>query len=175
MSQHPPLAPKSASDSRMSLAVITDPSQANVFGTLHGGVLLRLADECGAIVALRHSGAAQIVTATVDSLMFLAPVHPGERVELSAEVTYVGRTSIETRIEIYAEPLARADRRRVGFGYGLYVALDEASRPCPVPPLLSVTDDDRARDDAARVRQTHRRALRAQALAEMNRSTHEEF
>src|SRR4029077_13600780 len=47
------LSPKPASASRMSLAVITHPGQANAFGTLHGGVILRLADECGAIVALR--------------------------------------------------------------------------------------------------------------------------
>src|ERR1700677_3229998 len=94
---------KPASASRMSLAIITQPGQANPYGTLHGGELLRLADECGAIAALRHAGKGQITTAAIDSFTFLGPVYVGERVEICAEVTYVGRTSIETRIEILAE------------------------------------------------------------------------
>ena len=159
----PPAAPKPASASRMSLAIITHPGQANAFGTLHGGVVLRLADECGAIVALRHAGGGRITTAAIDSLVFLGPVYPGERVEIDAEVSYVGRSSIETRIEVFAEPLARADRRKVGVGYGLFVALDDDGVPRAVPPLLSETEADRARDAAARARQAARLARRHEA------------
>src|SRR3974390_3406856 len=119
------LFPRAASASRVSLSIIIMPGQANPYGTLHGGVLLRLADECGAIAALRHVGHGQITTAAMDSLTFLGPVFVGERVEVFAEVTHVGRTSIESRIEIYAEPLEKAVKRMVGVGYALYVALDE--------------------------------------------------
>ena len=157
------LPAKSADGSRMSLAIITEPGQANAFGALHGGVILRLADECGAVVAMRHAGSEQIVTAAIDSMVFLGPVHPGERVELTAEVTYVGYTSIETRIEVVAEPLQRAERRRVAAGYGLYVALGADGRPRPVPPLLSETEADRIRDVAARARQAARLARRREA------------
>lgn len=157
------LEPKAASESRMSLAVITHPGQANAFGTLHGGVILRLADECGAIVALRHAGGGRITTAAIDSLIFLGPVYPGERVEIDATVTYVGRSSIETHIEVFAEPLAKAERRKVGDGYGLYVGLDDSGRPRPVPPLLSETEADRARDASARARQAARLARREAA------------
>src|SRR4051794_14285038 len=130
---------KRPADSRVSLAIITDPGQANAFGTIHGGVVLRLADECGAIAALRHAGGRVITTAAIDSMTFLGPIYVGERVELTAEVTHVGRTSLEAKIEVFAEPIARAERRKVGVGYGLYVALDESGKPCPVPPLLSET------------------------------------
>jgi uncharacterized protein (TIGR00369 family) len=150
--------------SRATLAIITEPGQANPYGTLHGGVLLRLADECGAIAALRHVGKGQITTAAMDSMTFLGPVYVGERVELCAEVTHVGRTSIETRIEIFAEPLERAQRRKVGLGYALYVALDEAGlHPHPVPPLLIESDADRRADEAARARQAVRLARRTEA------------
>ena len=88
--------PRAASASRVSLSIITEPGQANPYGTLHGGVLLRLADECGAIAALRHVGHGQITTAAIDSMTFLGPVYVGERVELIAEVTHTGRTSIES-------------------------------------------------------------------------------
>jgi uncharacterized protein (TIGR00369 family) len=147
----------------MSLAMITHPGQANTFGTLHGGVILRMADECGAVVALRHAGGGGITTAAIDSMVFLSPVHPGERLEITAEVSYVGRSSIETTIEVFAEPMVPATRRKVGMGYGLYVALDEHGKPRPVPPLLSETDADRRRDAAAHARQEARLARRREA------------
>jgi uncharacterized protein (TIGR00369 family) len=155
---------KPAATSRLSLAIITEPGQANAFGTLHGGVLLRLADECGAIAALRYAGGGRITTAAIDSMTFLGPVYVGERVELDAEVTHAGRTSLEARIEIFAEPLDRAERRKVAVGYGLYVALDPSGRPRPVPPLPAETEADRRRDQAARARQAVRLARRAEAL-----------
>jgi uncharacterized protein (TIGR00369 family) len=163
--EHEATEAKPASASRISLAIITDPGQANVFGTIHGGVLLRLADECGAVSALRHAGEGQMTTAAIDSMMFLGPVYVGERVEIVAEVTYVGRTSIETRIDIFAEPCYRPERRHVAIGYALYVALDEdVRRPRPVPPLLIETEADRLRIEQARARQAIRLARRAEAL-----------
>jgi uncharacterized protein (TIGR00369 family) len=156
---------KRAADSRVSLAIITHPGQANFFGTIHGGVILRLADECGATAALRHAGGGRITTAAIDAMTFLAPVYVGERVELWAEVTYVGRTSLETRIEIVAEPLDRALRRRVALGYGLYVALDESGHPRPVAPLLLETEVGHRRARAAKARQAARLARRAEAAA----------
>ena len=161
-----PTAPRPASASRVSLSIITQPGQANPFGTLHGGVMLRMADECGAVAALRHVGRGQITTAAIDSMTFLNPVYVGERVEIVAEVTRVGRTSIEARIEIHAEPLERPERRKVGSGYALYVALDDqGKRPHPVPRLLSETEADRIRDEAAEARQAVRLARREEARA----------
>jgi uncharacterized protein (TIGR00369 family) len=160
------LTPKPASASRMSLAVITHPGQANHFGTLHGGVILRLVDECGACAAFRHAGGGRITTAAIDSMVFLNPVHPGERVELDAEVTYVGRSSIEARIEVHAESMARPERRKVGVGYGVYVALDDAGKPRAVAPLLSQTPADLARDASARARQAARLERRREARGE---------
>lgn len=155
--------PRPAHLSRTMLAVLTEPGHANVYGLVHGGVLLRLADECGAVAALRHAGGAQITTAAIDAMTFLGPVHVGERMEVTAEVTHVGRTSIEARIEVFAEPLHRQEHRRVAVGYGLYVALDEAGRPRPVPPLPIETDADHRREEAARARQAVRLARRQEA------------
>jgi len=154
---------KRAEESRVTLAALTDPGQANAFGTLHGGVMLHLADECGAVAALRHAGGGRITTAAIDSMAFLGPVYVGERVEITAEVTYVGRSSLEVRIEIIAEPLARAERRKVAMGYGLYVALDDQGAPRAVPPLLLDTEEARRTAEAAKARQAIRLARRAEA------------
>lgn len=155
--------PQPAERLRTTLAVLTEPGHANAYGLVHGGVLLRLADECGAVAALRHAGGTQITTAAIDSMTFLAPVHVGERVEVTAEVTYVGRTSIEARIEVHAEPLNRPERRRVAVGFGLYVALDASGRPRAVPPLRIETEDQRRRHEAGAHRQRLRLAHRDDA------------
>ena len=163
------LPPRSAAESRTTLARIAMPSDANAFGAVHGGVILRLADECGAIAALRHAGSPRITTAAIDSMVFVAPIAIGERVEVVAEVAYVGRTSIESKIEVFAEPLNDASgRRKVAEGYGLYVALDESEKPRAVPPLLLKTDADRRRQEAARSRQAVRVSRRNEARGESN-------
>jgi uncharacterized protein (TIGR00369 family) len=160
-----PIPAKPASASRVSLAIITEVGQCNPFGTIHGGVILKLVDECGGFAALRHAGNGLITTAAIDSMTFLAPVYAGERVEFTAEVTYVGRSSIEARIEVFAESIETARKRKVGVGYGLYVALDvKERRPRSVPPLLVETEADRAAHKAACVRQATRLAHRAEAL-----------
>jgi uncharacterized protein (TIGR00369 family) len=156
---------KPASASRVTLAIITEPWQANPNDTIHGGVILKLVDECGAIAALRHAGKGRITTAAIDSMTFLGPVYVGERVEILAEVTYVGRSSIETRIEVFAEPIENAVKRKVGVGFGLYVALDpDEQRPRQVPQLLIETEADRAGQKAAQARQAARLARRAEAI-----------
>ena len=163
----PPRPPRPASASRSTLAVLTGPTDANPFGSIHGGVILRLADECGALAAFRHSGGPVVTTAAIDGFTFLGPVRVGERVELVAEITHVGRTSMEARIDVFAESMTSPAPRKVGAGFGVYVALDAAGHPHPVPPLLSETEDDRIRDLAAGARQAARLARRE---AERDRS-----
>jgi acyl-CoA hydrolase len=125
-----------------------------------------LADECGAIAAIRHVGRGEITTAAMDSMVFLNPVFVGERVELTSEVTQVGRTWVEARIDIIAEPIEKAEPRKVAIGHALYVSLDEDRKPIPVPPLISETEADRRRDEAARERQAIRLKRREEARAE---------
>ncbi len=159
-----PMAPRPASASRSNLSLIAIPAHANPQGVLHGGVMLRLADECGGIAALRHVGRGKVLTATIDSMIFLSPVHIGELVHALAEVSHVGRTSIEAQIEIYAESPISLQKRKVAAGFALYVALDElGGKPQPVRPLLLETEADRLRDEAGKARQAIRLARRAEA------------
>jgi len=126
-------------------------------------VVLRLADEAGALAALQHARGRVITTAAVDSFAFLGPIQIAERLEAVAVLTYVGRTSLEAHISVYSEPLSDFVRRKVAEGHMLYVAIDGEGRPTPVAPLRSETEADRLRDEAARARQAHRIARRADA------------
>jgi len=142
---------------RATLAIITRLDHANAFGNVHGGVILRLADECGGLAVLKLAGGPVVVTAAIDAMTFLGPAHVGERLEVVAEVTYVGRTSAEARIDAYSEPITTGVRRKVATGYALYVALDDEGKPRPIPPLSA------PHDEAALARQTIRLARRDEA------------
>jgi acyl-CoA hydrolase len=88
---------------------------------------------------------------------FVQPIHVGEVVTLRASVNDVGRTSLEVGVRVDAENVRMADVKHVASAYLVYVALDDAGNPTPVPPLRVETDEDRRRQHAARARRAARR------------------
>ena len=101
---------KTAEESRVTLTQLMCPGEANTMGNVHGGTLMKLSDEAGGMAATKHARR-PAVTVVVDSMSFHSPVHIGNLVTVSAEVTWVGRTSMETRVVINAEDILRARSR----------------------------------------------------------------
>lgn len=97
----------------MSLSLLADPTHVNLLGNVHGGVVMRLADSTAGAVAQRHSGG-PAVTAAMDEMAFLAPVHVGDILRTHAQVNWAGRTSMEIGVRVVAEPwnVAATGRRR---------------------------------------------------------------
>lgn len=147
---------RSVSVSRVEVSHLLLPNEANVLGTVHGGTIMRLADEAGAVAAVRHARR-HCVTAAIDSMSFLAPARVGDLVTLKASVNLVGTTSIETGVRIETEDLRTGRRTHISSAYIVYVALDDNGKPCRVPPLIAETDEDRRRMAEATVRRAHRR------------------
>lgn len=141
--------------SRVVISQVMGPTEANVHGNVHGGVIMKLADEAGGVAAVRHCRR-PTVTVAIDSLSFLHPVRIGNLLTLHAEVTYVGRTSVETEVRVEAEDMLTGQVTHVASAYVVYVALDEHGRPTPVPPLLAETEDERHRMEQARLRREAR-------------------
>jgi len=135
------------------------PDQANGLGNVHGGAIMKLADEAGALAAMRHAKA-PVVTVVMDSMTFMEPIYVGNLVTLDAELTYVGTTSMEARVEVVAENVLTGNRTHTNTAYLVYVAIDAHGRPQPVPPLLLTTDIERTEAEAARARQTYRKQQR---------------
>jgi acyl-CoA hydrolase len=152
-------APKPVSASRVTLAHLMQPTDANLQGNVHGGLIMKLMDEAGGSAAIRHAQG-PVVTVVVDQVLFREPIHVGDLVTVQAELTYVGRTSMETRIEVTAQNLLTGERTHTNTAYFVYVALDDAGRPTPVPGLRLETDAERRRWEAARERQAYRLAQR---------------
>jgi len=146
---------KPVRDSRVVISQVMGPTEANVHGNVHGGVIMKLVDEAGGVAALRHCRR-PLVTVAIDSLSFLHPVRIGNLLTLHAEVTHVGHTSVEAAVRVEAENMLTGQVTHVASAYVVYVALDEQGRPAPVPPLLAETEDERRRMEQARLRREAR-------------------
>ena len=136
------------------------PQDANSHGNVHGGVIMKMVDEAGALVAMRHANA-PVVTVAIDSMTFLQPIFLRNLVLCNAELTYVGRTSMEVHIEVIAENPLENTSTVTNSAFAVYVAIDDEGRPIPVPPLLYETDAERANAAAAQARQDYRKHQRA--------------
>jgi uncharacterized protein (TIGR00369 family) len=135
------------------------PVHANALGNVHGGVIVKCADEAAAICAMRHAQRA-CVTVAIDSVSFHSPVHVGNLLALEAMLTYVGRTSMEVRVDVHAENPVTGAVTHTNSAYLVFVALDEAGKTTRVPELELETDEERKRFAAARERQALRAAMR---------------
>src|SRR6185369_4278731 len=146
---------KSPALSRVTLHHLMTPEHANALGNVHGGVIMRLVDECGAICAMRHARR-PCVTIAIDSMTFREPVHVGALLVCEARVSYVGRTSIETSVRVHSENPVTGQTTHTNSAYVVYVALGDNGRPTTVPELELETEEDRELFQAGRARQEHR-------------------
>ncbi len=126
---------------------------------MHGGQIMKLADEAGALAAMRHARS-HVVTVVMDSMTFMEPIFVGNVVTIEAEVTYVGTTSMEARVEVSAENPLTGVRTTTNVAYLVYVAIDHQGKPQPIPPIIAETEEERLRMEAARERQAYRKQQR---------------
>ncbi len=131
------------------------PKHSNGYGQVHGGLIMRLVDEAGAIAAMRHAQR-PCVTIAMDSMVFHSPVSVGQLLSCRAGVTYVGRSSIEVAVMVHAEDILNSRTTHTNSAHLVYVALDGQGRPCEVPPLRVETEDERRALESARQRQQDR-------------------
>jgi uncharacterized protein (TIGR00369 family) len=146
---------KTARASRISIAQLMHPEHANILGHVHGGWIMKLVDEAGALACMRHAQK-KVVTVAVDSLVFREPIKIGDLVTLNAEVTYTGRTSMEAEVQVTAENPITGERTHTNTAYLVYVGLDDDGRPTPIPALIAESDEERQRMEQAKKRQAYR-------------------
>lgn len=156
---------KLASESRSTLVHWMGVMDANSAGNVHGGTVLKLADEVAGLAAIRHSRR-RVVTAGVDRVTFLVPIEIGELVTFSASINAVWRTSMEVGVRVTAERPGHTPPRHTNTAYFTMVALDEDGTPCEVPPLLTEDAVERRREREAQTRRRNRLAERQQILKE---------
>jgi len=150
-----PLTPKPMRASRIQIAQLMHPEHANLLGNVHGGWIMKLVDEAGALTCMRHAQR-RVVTVAIDSMIFRNPIKIGDLVLLNAEVTYTGRTSMEAEVQVQAENPITGERTNTNTAYLVYVALDDQGKPTPVPSIKAETEDEKRKMESAKERQARR-------------------
>lgn len=155
----PELAGRPVRDSVSEYSEIALPVDANPRGHILGGKVMHLVDLAAALAALRHSRRT-VVTASVDSMTFLHPVHIGNLIVLRSSVNRVFTTSMEVGVRVEVENLRTGERRHTSSAYLTFVALDDADRPVVVPPVIPETQEEVRRYRQAEERRRYRLQLR---------------
>jgi acyl-CoA hydrolase len=156
---------KHVKDSCVTISYVMMPEDANPAGNVHGGIIMKHIDMTGGVAAMRHARC-NVVTASIDSLIFHYPVFIGDLVTLRASLNLVARSSMEVGVRVETENLFTGEVRHTASAYLTFVALDRNGRPTPVPQLIFETEDEHRRNRQA----TDRRAVR---LAEKNKKAAE--
>jgi len=139
------------------------PLDANNAGQVHGGTVLKLCDEAAGLAAIRHARR-PAVTAAVDRVTFLHPVHLGEVLTLKATVNAAWRTSMEVGVRVEAENPLTGEQRHTSSAYLTMVAIDEHGNPMRVPQHEASTPDAERREREAQLRRANRLAERDQIV-----------
>src|SRR5690349_9218135 len=126
------LAPRPVSDSQSEMAEIVLPNDANPLGALLGGRLMHWIDLAAALAAHRHSRN-YVVTASIDHLDFLTPVHVGDLIILKSSVNRAFHTSMEIGVKVWVENYIAGTRQHVSSAYLTFVAVDRQGNRLPVP------------------------------------------
>jgi acyl-CoA hydrolase len=155
---------RSSADSRATLAHWMGPLDANGAGFVHGGTVMKLCDEAAGLAAVKHSRC-RVVTASMDRMTFMVPIHVAELVTFQASVNAVWRTSMEVGVRVDSEDPRTGNRRHSNSAYLTMVAVDEHGNPVAVPPLLAGNDEERRRESEAQLRRRNRLAEREQIKA----------
>ncbi len=153
---------KKVSDSMTEQQYLVCPAHINHYGRLFGGHLLKWIDELAGIVAIRHCGGT-VTTAAIDNLQFQAPAYTGDMVVLQGRVTYVGRSSMEIRVDTYREALD-GSREIINRAYIDMVSINCKGQPEEVPELLLETEEQRQEYEAAKKRKQLRKQRRLEGF-----------
>jgi acyl-CoA hydrolase len=154
------LRPRPVSESKSEMIELVLPNDTNPLGALLGGRLMHWIDLAGALAAHRHSHS-YAVTASMDHIDFLVPVHVGDMVILQSAVNRVFRTSMEVGVKVLVENYISASRQKVATAYLTFVAVDRFGRKLDVAPVIPESEEEKLRYEGALRRRESSKAERA--------------
>ena len=146
---------KTPRESESSISRVMLPPDANVAGNVFGGTILKMVDEIAGIVATKHCRR-NCVTANIEHIDFIYPVHIGDLLEMKGRMNFVGRSSMEVGVEVFAENLETGDVNFAGRATVTMVALDDSGKPVEVPHLKLESAEDTSLFNAGQERYNER-------------------
>ena len=161
MNENLPAAARSVAESQSEMSEIILPNDANILGNLLGGRLMHFIDLVGAMAAYRHSRT-HVVTAAMDHIDFIQPVHVGDLLTLKSSVNRAFSTSMEVGVKVWVENTQTQAMLHVASAYLVFVAVDQNVH---VPELRPVTADEERRYHDSLLRREHREREHARRKA----------
>jgi acyl-CoA hydrolase len=159
------LIARTVASTQSEMTEIILPNDTNTLGNLLGGRLMHFIDLTGAMAAYRHTRTF-IVTAAMDHIDFIQPVHLGNLVTLKSSVNRAFTTSMEVGVKVWAENTQTGVHRHVASAYLVFVAIDKEGNRIRVPELIPETADEIRRHADALLRREHREAEAARRKQE---------
>jgi acyl-CoA hydrolase len=148
-------APRTVASTQSEMTELILPNDTNTLGNLLGGRLMHFIDLTGAMAAYRHSRL-HVVTAAMDHIDFIRPVHLGDLVTLKSSVNRAFSCSMEVGVKVWAENVVAGGIVHVASAYLVFVAIDVHGQPQKVPALVPETPDEIRRFADALRRREHR-------------------
>jgi acyl-CoA hydrolase len=133
---------KNVEHSATSMSQMIWPDLAGRAGFAHGGEIMKMMDTAAGVVAVKHSHR-DSVTARVEGINFYQPIKVYDLVTVDARLTFVGRTSMDVLVEVWAENIPKEQRVHALTAYFIMVAVDDQGKPTEVPPLILSSDRDK--------------------------------
>jgi acyl-CoA hydrolase len=150
---------RTVAESQSEMTELILPNDTNTLGNLLGGRLMHFIDLVGAMAAYRHSRT-HVVTASMDHIDFIAPVHVGDLLILKSSLNRAFNTSMEVGVKVWVENTIAGTHRHVGSAYLTFVAVDSQGRRVPVAGLEPETEEEKRRyEDAGRRRELRQKEL----------------
>lgn len=128
-------------DSEVVISELMSPSHSNFNGKIHGGYILSMMDSVAFACASKHS-AYYCVTASVNTVDFIAPIEVGELVSMKAMVNYVGHSSMVVGIRVESENIQTGKVKHCNSSYFTMVAKDKDNKSVSVPGLIIESAED---------------------------------
>jgi acyl-CoA hydrolase len=150
---------KPVRESQSEYSELALPNDANGLGNVLGGKVMHLVDLAGALAAIRHARCT-VVTASIDHMNFLHPVHIGQLIILRSSVNRVFQTSMEVGVKVWVEDLLKGDLQHTSSAYLTFVALDAHGKRVPVAPVIPETEEEKRRYTEALARRQYRLEMR---------------
>jgi len=155
-----PAPPRLVTESQSEMTEIILPNDTNTLGNMLGGRLMHFIDLVGAMAAYRHSRT-HVVTAAMDHIDFIQPVHVGDLLTLKSSVNRAFSTSMEVGVKVWVENTQTGVMLHVASAYLVFVAIDQNGRRVRVPELTPITADEKRRYADALLRREHRESEHA--------------
>lgn len=143
------------STTRMTQSRLMLPTDANIYGNVHGGVIVKYLDEMGGVIASRHARE-NAVTASIDRMHFYKPAFIGNLLIFKGAINYVGKKSMEVGIKVFAEDITTGTTTHTGSVYLTFVALGKEGKPLPVAPVYPETSEEKHWHEGAKERRRRR-------------------